>query len=321
MAPAPPQRAAAGDPVIGQLADDGIYLGITAWTQLGQPECGAMYPPAASTAEERLRFYASRYPITEVDSAFYYPPAEQTAESWAQRTPPGFTFDVKAFRLLSQHPTPPDALWPDLREALPADQAGKRLIYLRNLPDELVAEAFRRYAGALEPLRAAGRLGVATFQLPRYVYPSRKSSGYLERVAGELPGLRVAVEFRQPRWMDEGHRDGTLDLLSRHRLAYVCVDEPQGFPDTLPPVAAATADVAPIRFHGRNSTTWGQRGISPQRRYAYDYTAEELAEWVPKIRTLHAGGRPVHVLMNNCWQGFAVRSAHTLAGLLAEDSG
>jgi hypothetical protein len=85
--------------------------------------------------------------------------------------------------------------------------------------------------------------------------------------------------------MDEEHRDGTLDLLSRHRLAYVCVDEPQGFPDTLPPVA------------------------------------EELAEWVPKIRTLHAGSRPVHVLMNNCWQGFAVRSAHTLAGLLAEDSG
>jgi uncharacterized protein YecE (DUF72 family) len=84
---------------------------------------------------------------------------------------------------------------------------------------------------------------------------------------------------------------------------------------------AATADVAPIRFHGRNSTTWGQRGISPQRRYAYDYTAEELAEWVPKIRTLHAGSRPVHVLMNNCWQGFAVRSSHTLAGLLAEDGG
>lgn len=321
MAPADPQRAAADDPVIRHLADDGIYLGITAWAQLGQPECGDFYPPGARTPEERLRSYAARYPITEVDSTFYFPPAERTTAVWAERTPPGFVFDVKAFRLLTQHPTPPGALWEDLRDALPADQAGKRQIYVRDLPDDMVAEAFRRFAGPLQPLRAAGRLGVATFQFPRYFYPSPASSGYLERVASHLPGLRAAVEFRQPRWMDDEHRDATLGLLSRHGLAYVCVDEPQGFPDTLPPVAAATADVAPVRFHGRNGETWAQRDISPQRRYAYNYTKDELAEWVPKIRTLHAGGRPVHVLMNNCWQGFAVRGAQTLARLLVQGGG
>jgi hypothetical protein len=42
---------------------------------------------------------------------------------------------------------------------------------------------------------------------------------------------------------------------------------------------------------------------------------------VPKIRALHAEGRPVHVLMNICWRGFAVRSAHTLAMLLTQDGG
>jgi uncharacterized protein YecE (DUF72 family) len=215
--------------------------------------------------------------------------------------------------------TPPGARWADLRETLPADQAEKQQIYVRDLPDDLVAEAFRRFAAALQPLGAAGRLGVAAFQFPRYFYPSPASSGYLERIASQLPGLRVAVEFRQARWMDDEHRDSTLGLLARHRLAYVCVDEPQGFPDTLPPVAAATADVAAVRFHGRNSHAWAQRDVSPQRRYAYNYTTGELAEWVPKIRTLHAGGRPVHVLMNNRWRGFAVRSAHTLARLLAQE--
>ena len=159
------------------------------------------------------------------------------------------------------------------------------------------------------------------FQFPRYFYPSRVSREYLERVAVQLPGLRVAVEFRQPRWVDEEHRSGTLDFLSRHRLAFVCVDEPQGFPDTLPPVAAATADIAAVRFHGRNSNMWAQRDVTPRQRYAYNYRTDELAEWVPKIRALHSGGRPVHVLLNNCWRGFAIRNAHILAQLLARELG
>ncbi len=149
---------------------------------------------------------------------------------------------------------------------------------------DLAAEAFRRFAGVLEPLQAAGRLGVAVFQFPRYFYPSRVSSGYLERVARQLPGVRVAVEFRQPRWMDEEHRDSTL---SRHRLAYVCVDEPRGFPDTLPPVAAATADVAAVRFHGRNRQAWAQRDASPQRRYAYNCRSAS-----PSPTCWTCGGRP-----------------------------
>jgi uncharacterized protein YecE (DUF72 family) len=314
-----PRQAAADDPVLRKLADDGIHLGITAWAQLALVECGAIYPPTATTAEERLRFYASRYPITEVDSTFYHPPAERVTALWAARTPPGFVFDVKAFRLLTQHPTPPSELWPDLREALSADLAAKPLIYARDLPPNLVAETLHRFAAALEPLRAASRLGVVLFQLPRYVYPSRTSFGYLEWVAEQLPDLRVAVEFRQHRWMDEEHRDGTLDFLTRHNLVYVCIDEPQGFPSSVPPIAAATADIAEVRFHGRNRQMWEARDVSPRQRYAYNYRPAELAEWVPKIGALHAGGRPVHVLMNNCWRGFAVRNAHTLARLLTED--
>jgi uncharacterized protein YecE (DUF72 family) len=107
---------------------------------------------------------------------------------WAERTPHGFVFDLKAFRLLTQHPTPPGALWPDLRDALPADQAAKRQIYARDLPDDFVTEAFRRFGSALESLRSGGRLGLVLFRFPRYSYPSRVSLEYLERVARQLPG-------------------------------------------------------------------------------------------------------------------------------------
>jgi uncharacterized protein YecE (DUF72 family) len=48
------------------------------------------------SAEDRLRFYAARFPVVEVDSTFYRPPTEQQSTVWAERTPPGFRFHVKA---------------------------------------------------------------------------------------------------------------------------------------------------------------------------------------------------------------------------------
>lgn len=73
------------------------------------------YPRRSMSAEERLRFYAAHVPVTEIDSNYYAPPAEQQARLWAQRTPDGFRFDVKAYSLLTGHPTKPQSLWGDLR--------------------------------------------------------------------------------------------------------------------------------------------------------------------------------------------------------------
>ena len=312
-----PCARASDDPVVRRLADDGLYLGLTAWTDPSL--VGALYPPTATTAEQRLRFYASRYPITEVDSTFYHPLAGRTAATWVARTPPGFLFDVKAFRLLTQHPTPPSGLWRDLRDTLSPEQAAKKTVYARDLPPELLTEAFRRFATALEPLRAASRLGLVLLQLPPYVYPSRASFGYLEWVADELHGIRVGVEFRQQRWMDEQHQEATIDFLSRHNLLYVCVDEPQGFASSLPPVAVATGDVADVRFHGRNAELWEARAVSPAERHRYDYRRDELAQWVSRIKVLHDGRRPVHLLMNNRPGELCVRAARTLAHLLTDE--
>jgi len=136
-----------------------------------------------------------------------------------------------------------------------------------------------------------------------------------------LEGIHVGVEFRQRRWMDDAHCEETLDFLTRHGLVYVCVDEPQGFPSSVPPVAAATADIAYVRFHGRNRELWEARAVSPVERHAYDYGVEELAEWVPRIAAIHADGQPVHLLMNNIYRGYAVRNARTLARLRAELDG
>ena len=122
--------------------------------------------------------------------------------------------------------------------------------------------------------------------------------------------------------MDEEHTATTLAFLEERGLAYVAVDEPQGFRSSVPPVAATTAEVAVVRFHGRNADTWTKKGLTAAQRFAYDYTddPDALEEWVPRVRAMHEGDRPVHALMNNCYGDYAVKSGRMLAQLLEPDT-
>lgn len=294
-----------------------VLTGTCSWTDRTLVESDAFYPSRRLSAEERLAFYAARFPVVEVDSTYYAPPSEKLAGLWVERTPPYFVFDVKAFRLLTGHPTPPSSLWRDVREELPAALAGKRNVYLRDLPPAMVEEAYDRFRRALMPIHSAGKLGVVLFQLPPYVYPSAGAFGALELAADRLGDFDVAVELRNGRWMDDDHRNGTLRFLEDHHLAYVCVDEPQGFASSVPPVVAVTSPIAEVRFHGRNAATWEAKGISAAERFAYDYRDDELAEWVPRVGALAAQAESVHVLMNNCYSDYAVRSATAISRLLA----
>ena len=127
-----------------------IRVGTAGWTDKSLIESG-WYPSGASDPEKRLRYYTTQFPLVEVDSAYYALPAERTAEAWAQRSPDGFIFNIKAFSLFTQHPTPVRALPADLREA--AGKAGKERVYLKDVDPELTGEAWDRFLSALEPLR------------------------------------------------------------------------------------------------------------------------------------------------------------------------
>src|SRR4029078_4861354 len=101
--------------------------------------------------------------------------------------------------------------------------------------------------------------------------------------------------------MENGTAEETLSFLEERNLPYVCVDMPQGFDSSIPPIAAATAkDLAMIRFHGRNRGTWQEERETAGAPARYDYPKEELEEWVPRIETLAGETRETHVLMNNC---------------------
>ena len=82
-----------------------ILVGISSWAdpELVQSD---FYPPEAGTPETRLRYYASRFPVAEIDSSFHYFPTQRNLALWFENTPKGFVFDVKAYSLFTQHPTP-----------------------------------------------------------------------------------------------------------------------------------------------------------------------------------------------------------------------
>ena len=294
-----------------------VLVGTASWTDKTLLESGRFYPPEARTAEARLHYYASRFPLVEVDSTYYALPAERTAELWAQRAPPGFVFDVKAFRLFTGHPAQPSALPADLRKALRAEADAK--LYYRDLGEEIRRELWLRFRSALEPLRRAGKLGAVLLQFAPWFVFGKGSFAHLAQCAEHLEGLRVAVEFRNKSWFGEKTRERSLVLEREHGLAHVVVDEPQGFPSSVPQVWEVTSpDLAILRLHGRNRETWARKGLaSAAERFNYLYSASELRALAAPVETLSSRARQVHVLFNNCYRDNAQRNAAQFRSLLS----
>src|SRR5947199_2269786 len=215
-----------------------VFIGISSWTEPTLIKEGNFYPKGVSSAEDRLKFYASQFPIVEVDSTYYFPPSEQNSVLWIERTPKDFTFNIKAYSLLTNHPTRPNSLYKDLQDAIPE---GKRNVYREQLPDDVVDEVWQRFRDALMPLHSSGKMGAVLFQFPQWFVISKKSKAYIEECVERLPDFRVAVEFRHKSWPDERNVEETLGFLEERDLPYVCVDMPQGFDSSIPPIAAATA--------------------------------------------------------------------------------
>lgn len=276
-----------------------ILVGTCSWTDPALVRSG-WYPAGRRDPEGRLRYYAERFPVVEVDATYYALPSARNSRLWAQRTPDGFVFDVKAFSLLTGHPTRPAAL-PD---GLPADSR-----------DPAVLDAvWARFTDALQPLRSAGRLGTLLFQFPPWLKPGNRAEEVLADCAARTTGWPVAVEFRHPQWWSGERYDDTRALLRRHGFAAVGVDMVQGLPSSLPPVTPVTSpELSVVRFHGR-SPAWGTG--SKEDRFRHAYTDAELKEWVPRLRALADGTDRLHVLFNNCCGTAAVDAATRMRDLL-----
>jgi uncharacterized protein YecE (DUF72 family) len=282
-------------------------------------ESGGFYPSDVNSSAERLRYYASRFPLVEVDSSYHAMPTVRQARLWAERTPGLFTFDVKAFRLFNTCPTPLDALPKDLQSMLPPLTPRRSNYYYREVPMEACDELWARYQRALAPLSEAGKLGWILFQFPSWFTPEASSHKHLEEVRRRLADDRVAIEFRNPRWLRADHIERTLAALRALQFAVVAVDEPQGFAASLSRWPAVTSSsAAMLRLYGRNASMWeAKESAFSAERFNYHYSKDELRGCLLIARRLAEHAEEVHVIFNNNYGSYAQDNALDFQSLIA----
>jgi uncharacterized protein YecE (DUF72 family) len=271
-----------------------IRVGTCSWADKSLVE--HWYPREVKGAEARLRYYAAHFSAVEVDSTYYRLPEPEMAARWAERTPEGFIFHVKAFGVMTRHPVRAEQLPPDLRGAVQTDERGR----VDRPPREFRAEVFARFLSGLEPLRAAGKLGGILLQFPSYIVYRDSSLAYLTWARERLEGHDVLVEFRHRSWLDEEHRTDTLAFLESLGATNVIVDAPKTEAKNLvPTVVALTSPTAYVRFHGRNASTWNVRGKSAAERFNYLYSESELREWAGPLGMIAGEAEQAFAFFNN----------------------
>jgi uncharacterized protein YecE (DUF72 family) len=312
------RAVAAREPL--KVADATVRIGTASWTDPTMTAPGVFYPPDAGTAEDRLVYYANQFPIVEVDATYYALPARRTGELWLERTPPDFTFDIKAHALMTGQPSEVSRLPKDLREQLPPEILEKKRVYARELPNEIEDEIWSRFMDGIEPLRSSGKLGAIFLQYPRWFFPTNESRDEIVKARERLGDTPFAVELRHASWFNEKNADRTLRFLEKYEIPFVMVDAPPGTKSSVPPMTVVTSPkLAVVRFHGRRTETWEKSGIPVVERFRYLYSEDELGEWVPRIRDAAGQVPELHILMNNCYANYGTTNAREIADLLAAE--
>jgi uncharacterized protein YecE (DUF72 family) len=299
-----------------------IKVGTASWTDPTLIKSKRFYPPGCSSAEGRLRYYASVFPMVEVDSSYYAMPNGANSVLWVERTPPDFTFNIKAFRLLTGHQTGREMFPKDMQSALP--ESGKKNLYYKDLSPEIRHEIWRRYIEAIDPLRTGGKLGAVHFQFAPWIVNNAEGRKHVEHCAERMTGFTVAAEFRHRSWFADANRtETTLDFKRALGLVNVTVDEPQGATNSIPSIWQPTSDdLAIVRLHGRNHKTWNIQGTTAaSSRFNYDYNDDELSELATQIYEISRLVSMTHVVFNNNYEDQGQRNALSLMGILKPMSG
>jgi uncharacterized protein YecE (DUF72 family) len=278
-------------------------VGLCAWQDKSMVEEGSFYPIKSMKAEERLWWYSRFFDCVEVNSTFYAPLPAQNAMLWAKRTPPGFLFSVKAYALLTGHHLDAGRLPPPLLDLMPARARPDAHGRLDNavFGEEAREWVFATFREGLRPLADTGKLGYVLFQMAPWVKYGDRAVEYLASLPARLPGVTIAVEFRDASWLPR-HAEETLALLRDRHLTYVSVDAPRT-PASVDTAVALTSPTAILRLHGRNREGFMKqlRGQEPSvaEKYGYLYNRAELTGIVARGRALEGRARRVYFKLNN----------------------
>jgi uncharacterized protein YecE (DUF72 family) len=286
-----------------------IVAGTASWNDQGLLNTGLFYPRGVGTPLGRLRFYAERFPLAEMDSSFHLLPTVRNSLQLTDHTPQSFVFDVRAYRLLTEHPTGLGALPNDIRDAL--GTADVNSVRYADLPSELREELWQRFFLGIEPLRRAGKLGAIILHFPLSFVPSAANFERLSVYAERLKAYTVAVEFSHRAWTEEDRLERIWEVERKHGFSHVIADEPDRPASAHASRWAATnQELAIVRAHGPNRVAREARvqtapGSIPNHAYGED----ELKGLAARVHRLAQQVRNVHVIFSNNYADCAQKNA------------
>jgi uncharacterized protein YecE (DUF72 family) len=266
---------------------------------------GVFYPKPRPKGFDELTFYAQHFNTVEVNSTFYGQPRADVTHGWAERTPDGFEFAVKLFQKF----THPRMYTERVARSLPKDIGDVSALVDVNAAD---LDEFRR---GIEPLAAAGKLGVLLAQFPASFKdspPSRDAVAHLLRAFGDYP---VAVELRHKSWSDA--IGDTLALLNTFKAAWVQIDEPKFRFSIRQNYLPNVEGFYYMRLHGRNAAQWWTHEKS-EDRYNYLYSAEELEPFVETAKAVRHLVKKMYLYTNNHFSAKSVANAAMIREQLGE---
>jgi uncharacterized protein YecE (DUF72 family) len=259
-----------------------LYIGPAGWDY---PDWqGVVYPPGVK-GTGRLGLLSTMFNVVEINVTFYRPLAPRDAERWlaAVTDVPEFRFTAKLWQVFTHE-------------------------------RRLAAPELAQFKEGLEPLLAAGRLGVLLAQFPYSFHNTTENRDYLLSLKSLLPKYPLAVEVRHRSWQQQAVRE----FLQGAGLDFCNIDQPLvSYP--MGATRWVTGMQGYLRCHGRRREKWFEFGEDRGARYDYLYGPEELADLAGRAQELMEKAAESFVIFNNHPAGQAVANALELLHILKPD--
>lgn len=275
------------------------------------PEWRVVFYPEDLKRKDFLIFYATQFNALELNNTFYNIPTAERLLSFYERSEGKLSFSVKANRLLTHE--------------IGADW-------------QVAAKDFKE---ALKPLNEKERLSAVFFQLPESFHYTNDNRIYLAKLIAEFERFPVMIEFRHKEWI----RESVFEGLEMRKSGIVFCDMPmchlaqmsiisnyangakrrmpqlKNLPDGTVMKTPFIGSNAYIRLHGRNEGAWYAVGesLNGSARYCYDYSENELTQFVPIIKQAKQEGKKVQVYFNNHPNGSGAMNGLKLKEMIEKD--
>jgi len=202
-------------------------VGLCSWTDPELIKSTRFYPKTSKTGIERLQYYSKRFACVEIDTSSYAIPSSQQTESWTKVVGKKFIFHVKAYNIFTYKEVTTSSLPKHIRESLPPHLTERSSLMLNDLNSSLQEKLWQAFVDCLAPFDANNMMGVILFQFPTFFTPSENNKDHMQSCLEFVKPRKMAVEFRSLQWLDDRHKEDTLQFLRHNEIGLVLIDEPQ----------------------------------------------------------------------------------------------